>query len=172
MGPLTEEERRVDAYLQERGKKTLPLWSELPDIDLYMDQLTSLVNRYMGYTTKERMLTASMVNNYVKMKVMPAPVKKKYGREHLMYLIVICILKQVMPLSSVEVVLRDALERTTPGQFYESVRLLYQAAFKEAVDVAEYMIEQGNMSVSMTLALALKAHAEQALAQEILELCP
>ena len=38
--------------------------------------------------------------------------------------------------------------------------------------MAEYMIEQGNMSVSMTLALALKAHAEQALAQEILELRP
>lgn len=160
----------MNEYLQRQAERTLPSWNELPDIDLYMDQLTGLVNRYLGNTTKDRMLTASMVNNYVKMKVMPAPVKKKYNREHLMHLLVICVLKQVMPLSSVEMVLRDGLERDTPEQFYEGLRALYRASYREAADVAERMESQGTARSGITLALAMKAQAEQAIAQELLEL--
>lgn len=167
---MSPDDSKIRTYLQNQREKTLPSWHELPDIELYMDQITGLVNRYLGYSTKERMLTPSMVNNYVKMKVMPAPVKKKYSREHLMHLIVICVLKQVMPLSAVEAVLRDGLERTDAEHFYENVRNLYQASFQEAAEIAEFMLEKGNMSVSMTLALALKAQAEQTLAQDILEL--
>lgn len=160
----------MNEYLQRQAERTLPSWNELPDIDLYMDQLTGLVNRYLGNTTKDRMLTASMVNNYVKMKVMPAPVKKKYNREHLMHLLVICVLKQVMPLSSVETVLRDGLERDTPERFYEGLRALYRASYQEAADAAERMESQGTARSSITLALAMKAQAEQAIAQELLEL--
>jgi len=170
MSRLTEDFGRLSEYLRTQGQKRLPSWSELPDIDLYMDQLTGLVNRYLGNTTKDRMLTPAMVNNYVKMKVMPAPVKKKYGRVHLMHLIVICVLKQVMPLSSVEAVLRGGLAQGEPEQFYECVRALYNASFQEAVAAAEEMLRQDDLSRHLTLALALKAHAEQSLAQEILEL--
>lgn len=163
------EEHPVEAYLQAQAEKSLPPWNELPDIELYMDQLTGLVNRYLGNTTKDRMLTASMVNNYVKMKVMPAPTKKKYTREHLMYLIVICVLKQVMPLSAVDAVLRAGLETTPPEQFYESLRSTYQASFREAADAAARLYGSGTAPVNVTLALAMKAQAEQALAQELLE---
>lgn len=160
----------MEEYLRTQARKTLPSWQELPDIELYMDQLTGLVNRYLGNTAKDRMLTPSMVNNYVKMKVMPAPVKKKYSRTHLMYLIVICILKQVMPLSDVDTVLRDGLDQESPEEFYENLRGLYQAAFRDAADLAGQLQTQGTSSGRITLALALKAHAEQALVQEILEL--
>ena len=106
---MPEEITELTAHLQQQSKKSLPKWEELPDIDLYMDQVIALMNRYLDNRTKDKMITPSMVNNYVKMKVMPAPVKKKYTREHLMYLIIICVLKQVMPLSSVETVLKDGL---------------------------------------------------------------
>lgn len=167
---MTEDLDALNEYLQSQAEKMLPPWNELPDIELYMDQLTGLVNRYLGNNTKDRMLTPAMVNNYVKMKVMPAPVKKKYGRVHLMYLLLICILKQIMPLSSVEAVLRSGLEQAEPERFYENVRRLYAASFQEAAGIAETMIGQGEMLHKMTLALALKAHAEQALAQGLLEL--
>lgn len=167
---LVREENRITAYLQVQEKKVLPLWNELPDIDLYMDQVTSLVNRYLENETKERMLTPSMVNNYVKMKLMPAPVKKKYGREHLMYLIVICVLKQVMPLSSVEKILQDGLTGTEPGVFYENFRALYQAAFRDAAGDVGRMYGEGIAPRGVMLALAMKAQAEQTLAQELLEL--
>ncbi len=42
-----------------------------------------------------------MINNYVKLGIMPAPEKKKYSREHLAYLIVICVLKQVYSISDI-----------------------------------------------------------------------
>ena len=77
------------------AKRTLPRCNELPDLELYMDQVTSLIGRYLK---DDRELTASMVNNYVKHKAMPAPVRKKYTREHLAYLIVICTLKPVLPI--------------------------------------------------------------------------
>ena len=57
----------------------LPLWQEIPDIPLYMDQVLSLIGQYLsglpGASAKE--LTSSMVNNYVKMGAVPAPVKKR-----------------------------------------------------------------------------------------------
>ncbi|MBQ8928624.1 MAG: DUF1836 domain-containing protein [Oscillospiraceae bacterium] len=78
----------------------LPSWEELPDLELYMDQMIVLINRYLspvGGTGKE--VTASMINNYVKMRMMPPPVRKKYGRAHLAYLIVICLLKEALSMS-------------------------------------------------------------------------
>ena len=88
------------------AKRTLPRWNELPDLELYMDQVTSLVGRYLK---DDRELTASMVNNYVKHKAMPAPVRKKYTREHLAYLVVICTLKPVLPISTIRQMMVDEL---------------------------------------------------------------
>ena len=73
---MPEEITELTAHLQQQSKKSLPKWEELPDIDLYMDQVIALMNRYLDNRTKDKMITPSMVNNYVKMKVMPAPVKK------------------------------------------------------------------------------------------------
>ena len=91
--------------------RQLPRWQELPDLELYMDQVLSLTERYLGMDTEHagRGLTASMVNNYVKLGVMPAPVKKRYTRKHLAYLIMICALKEILPMAEI----RALLERTT-----------------------------------------------------------
>jgi Domain of unknown function (DUF1836). len=58
---------------------TLPRWKELPDIELYMDQVISLVGKYLTPILpkqEQALLTKSMVNNYVKLELIPAPVKK------------------------------------------------------------------------------------------------
>lgn len=82
----------------------LPRWNELPSIDLYMDQLLSLIERYLAPFSigDEKIITAAMVNNYVKMKLIPAPEKKRYNRVHLAYLIVISTFKQVFSLSDIK----------------------------------------------------------------------
>ena len=74
------------------GQRKLPRWDELPDLDLYMDQVLSLIHRYLGpeESPDGKGLTSSMVNHYVKMHIMPPPEKKKYNRIHLAYLIAIC----------------------------------------------------------------------------------
>ena len=166
---MPEEITELTAHLQQQSKKSLPKWEELPDIDLYMDQVIALMNRYLDNRTKDKMITPSMVNNYVKMKVMPAPVKKKYTREHLMYLIVICVLKQVMPLSSVETVLKDGLEQTEPAVFYGRFRELYGDAFRTAAEETISLTADGASRTDAMLSLAMKAQAEQNLAEDLLE---
>ena len=72
---LVRWERFLDAY-------HLPEWEELPKIDLYLDQVIALVNNYVGFfvydPVEDKLLTPSMVNNYVKLRLIPAPVRKKY----------------------------------------------------------------------------------------------
>ncbi len=89
---------------EQTAAQRLPRWDELPDLELYMDQVLSLMERYLGvYPGFDRKgLTASMVNNYVKLGAMPPPVKKKYGRAHLAHLIMICVLKAVFPIEGIK----------------------------------------------------------------------
>jgi len=87
----------------------LPTWDELPQIELYMDQVIVLLNDYLGpfsYDgTDDKLITAAMVNNYVKMKLVPPPVKKKYGRQHLALLVMLCALKPTLSIAVVSRIL-------------------------------------------------------------------
>ena len=83
----------------------LPRWQELPDLDLYMDQVIQLVDQYLMpviQTEKHPLLTPAMVNNYVKKGLIPAPIKKRYQRKHLAFLIAITLLKQVITIPEVK----------------------------------------------------------------------
>lgn len=95
--------RRWDEYL---GKYRLPAWETIPDIGLYMEQVVIVLKQYLDYLPPElkdeQFITASTINNYVRTKVMPMPVKKKYYRTHLAYLIMICSLKQGLSLSLIQ----------------------------------------------------------------------
>ncbi|HBR01788.1 MAG TPA: hypothetical protein DD738_04175 [Ruminiclostridium sp.] len=81
-----------------------PSWNTFPDIDLYMDQVITWLERQMGIFSQqdgEKPVTPSMINNYVKNQVIPRPVQKKYTRDHLAYLIAVLNLKQVLSLSDI-----------------------------------------------------------------------
>ena len=82
----------------------IPRWNELPEIDLYLDQVVSYLEKYLeqyNVIREDKIITKTMINNYVKLGIMPAPEKKKYSREHIAYLIVICVLKQVYSISDI-----------------------------------------------------------------------
>jgi len=82
----------------------IPRWNELPEIDLYLDQVVNYIEKYLGQYTvnkEDKIITKTMINNYVKQGIMPAPEKKKYSRSHIAYLIVICVLKQVYSISDI-----------------------------------------------------------------------
>ncbi len=92
-------------------KGVIPLWDGLPVIDLYMDQVIILLNRYLGVIKNndsgEDTITKNMINNYVKMKAVPAPVRKKYSREHIACLLIVCIMKQVFNISMIKDIMPD-----------------------------------------------------------------
>ncbi len=82
----------------------IPRWNELPEIDLYLDQVVGYLEKYLGQynvNKEDKIITKTMINNYVKIGIMPAPEKKKYSRQHIAYLIVICVLKQVYSISDI-----------------------------------------------------------------------
>ena len=147
--------------------RVLPRWEELPDFDLYMDQMLSLMERYLGTSAfaGEKGLTASMVNNYVKIGLLPAPQKKKYGRLQLACLIVVCALKPVLPLAVIQATLSDELGQDAPSVFYDRFCERFEAAERQAA--AGAAAEDGSLGLqeaAVSAALSAQAHRRIALA--------
>ena len=84
-------------------KKVYPKWSELPTIDLYLDQVLLYVNQLdsSSIVDDDKGLTAAMINNYVKNGHLDKPIKKKYSRRQLARLIVITCLKNVFAIQEI-----------------------------------------------------------------------
>ena len=82
----------------------LSRWEEFPAFELYIDQVIAFICEKLdmfGRNIEEPFITPAMINNYVKNGVLPPPQKKKYDREHLAKLVVICICKRMLPLSHI-----------------------------------------------------------------------
>lgn len=114
---------------------TIPRWNDLPNIQLYMDQVVELINTSLaGWNVSgENLLTPSMVNNYVKMGILSAPEKKKYSRNHLAYLIIICLLKQIMPISDINVFIDSQRKFKSCDELLNSFAETYEHDFTESL---------------------------------------
>lgn len=96
--------------LLERLRTHRPVeWDQLPDFSLYMDQVLSYMDRQVLRFDAGDSLTAAMVNNYTKSGLVPRAEGKKYSREHLAYLTVICVLKQVLSVKDMDLLLDQEL---------------------------------------------------------------
>jgi len=95
----------MNSELQNIIKFHIPRWSELPNIDLYIDQVICYLDdcllNYVSKEKEEHILTKTMINNYVKHSVIMPAVNKKYNKEHIAKLFIICILKQIYSISDI-----------------------------------------------------------------------
>ena len=102
----------------------LPRWNELPSIDLYIDQLVSLLEKYLsGYIKndndkEDKLITKAMINNYVKHGVVEPPVNKKYNKNHMATLFVVFILKQVYSISDIKRLISLGLNTSSIEEAY------------------------------------------------------
>ena len=132
---LTRWERFLGVY-------SLPEWEDLPQIDLYLDQVIALVNQYLGFfvydPTEEKLLTPSMVNNYVKLRLIPAPVRKKYGRKHIALLLMVCTFKQSLSMAAVQ-----AMLPTDDEELIHQEYIRYTASFSR---ISRYVVQQAKAS--------------------------
>lgn len=79
-----------------------PRWEELPNLDLYMEQVVTLLNQVLApFALGEKPITPTMINNYVKQRLVKPPIKKKYTRQHMAYLVVVCLLKKVFSIPEI-----------------------------------------------------------------------
>lgn len=111
-----------------------PTWDELPAFELYMDQVIELVKHHLTFLSSFNPeiieITRPMINNYVKLKMMPAPVSKKYGRIHLAYILIICTLKQTLNISTIQKILPLELTEEEVKYTYNSFVMNQKKAFE------------------------------------------
>ena len=77
----------------------------LPDIDLYMDQVTTFMDTHLSASKRyaeDKILTKTMINNYAKNDLLPPPEKKKYSKDHLFLLIFIYYLKNMLSMNDIQ----------------------------------------------------------------------
>ena len=167
---------------------------DIPNIDLYMDQVTTFMDKclvqYKRYD-EDKVLTKTMINNYTKAKIFPAPVKKKYSRTHLMLLIMIYHLKSVLSIKDIGILFQSALKETNKIKQEKMIESIYKgfvslqkqtityltAAAEGKPDESFYGKESILMydddetkRIMMTLALAIRANTEKQLAEKVLDL--
>ena len=116
----------------------LPTWDELPDLNLYMDQVIALLNKYLNIfniAEKRELITPSMINNYVKLGIIPPPYKKRYSRVHIAYLVTLCSLKQTLSMSTIQQIM--PIESTE-----EEVMLLYNSFVRNQQEAIKKVTNQ------------------------------
>ncbi len=128
--------RRWEKYIL---RFRLPEWEEIPNIGLYMDQVVMLLMGYLDYMPpelkEEQVVTAAAINNYVRKGIMPSPEKKKYYREHIAYLVMICTLKQSLSIAMLQKLLPT-------GRGEEEVRPVYEAYVRRHRESARFFVRQ------------------------------
>ena len=120
----------------------LPRYAELPHIDLYMDQLLTYLELHLRPLCQadEKLITASMINNYVKQGIVPTPQAKRYGPNHVAYLIAICILKRSFSMQHIHQMLDIQVQTHDLSSAYDflctTFELALQVLFNDEVSEA------------------------------------
>ena len=107
--------------------------NEIPNIDLYMDQVTTFMDSHLEATKRseaDKILTKTMINNYAKNNLLPPPVKKKYSRDHMITLMFIYYFKSLMSISDIQSVLGPLTERFFAGNGSVSLEHIYKEIYQ------------------------------------------
>ena len=107
--------------------------AEIPDIDLYMDQVLTFMNGKLEWSKRyedDKIMTKTMINNYAKNDLLPPPVKKKYSKEHLLSLIFIYYLKNILSISDIHTVLAPITEKYFGNKEGRNLEDIYSVIFQ------------------------------------------
>ncbi len=89
--------------------------ADIPNIDLYMDQVTTFMDSRLRSTARnpgdDKILTKTMINNYAKNDLLPPPVKKKYSKEHVLLLIFIYYFKGILSINDIQTLLKPITDK-------------------------------------------------------------
>ena len=172
--------QRWDSYV---SGYHLPEWETIPDFGLYMDQVMALLQEYLSFIpapsdSKESFVTASTINNYVRLKIMPAPEKRKYGRVHIAYLIMILTLKLSLSISDIQKLLPPDLEEDSVREMYlaysekfRAIALQFCQQMQQAAEEFAAPEQSADMAAGrLVIEWALKAGFNLLLAEKMIRL--
>lgn len=144
--------RDVQKEFNEWGEKILlsklPRFEDLPTFELYMDQVIIFIDKYLcsfiGNNNENKFITPSMINNYVKQGIIPVPIKKKYNREHITYLLIICLMKPIISISIIHEIIEEQLIKYSINEVLDNFCNEYEETFKRIFDLTKKSIDKKN----------------------------
>lgn len=157
---------KINSKLTGDAELEFPNFNELPEIELYMDQVISYTEKLIqpfSCSPEEKLITSSIVNNYVKKGVINRPVNKKYSKEHLAPLIGLCILKQSFNLSTMSEFTKEYMPPNRIEEAYDAF-VTYQ---KEVLQQVEKDMTDENKE-RLALKLMLLANTYKLAAERII----
>ena len=114
---------------------------DIPNIDLYMDQVTTFMDNKLRPTSRhpeeDKILTKTMINNYAKNDLLPPPLKKKYSKEHVLLLIFIYYYKGILSISDIQTLLKPITEHF----FHNGKAFNLESIYREAFGMEEKQIQ-------------------------------
>lgn len=118
---------------------------DIPNIDLYMDQVTTFMDSKLRSTARypgdDKILTKTMINNYAKNDLLPPPIKKKYSREHVLLLIFIYYFKSFLSISDIQSLLNPITEHFFKKNEEFNLEDVYREVFSLAPETLEHLKE-------------------------------
>ena len=115
---------------------------EIPNIDLYMDQVTTFMEEHLKNTRRyeeDKVLTKTMINNYAKNNLLPPPVKKKYSKEHMLMLIFIYYFKNILSISDIQTLLGPITEKYFKSVTEKDMTYIYREVFSMEQSQIRYL---------------------------------
>ena len=135
----TSKEESIVKILNDLKKIDYIKPEEIPNIDLYMDQVTTFMDEHLKFSKRypeDKLLTKTMINNYTKNDLLPSPHKKKYSKEHMLLLIFIYYLKSFLSINDIQSILKPITEEYFDNDGSFTMEDLYREIFN---------IEQGEI---------------------------
>lgn len=126
---------------------------DVPDIDLYMDQVTTFMDKHLESSKRfedDKLLTKTMINNYTKNELIPSPDKKKYSKNHMFMLIFIYYMKNIMSISDIKSILAPLTDTYFKGEQCVDLSDIYGEIYKvekqQAKEVTKDILEKLRIS--------------------------
>lgn len=147
----------------------LPRYKDLPDFGIYSEQLVEIVNKALeAMFDKDNKLTKSMVNNYVKHKIMPSPIKKRYFRNHIVYCIVITVFKNNLSIAEIDGGILHELKKSSIEESYNYFCDKIERVMRLIIDILD---KQDNPDTKMTATIDVDLDKRNGLTLAIVSVC-
>lgn len=147
----------------------LPRYKDLPDFGIYSEQLVEIVNKALeAMFDKDNKLTKSMVNNYVKHKIMPSPIKKRYFRNHIVYCIVITVFKNNLSMTEIDGGILHELKKSSVEESYNYFCDKIESVMRLIIDILD---KQDNPETKMTATIDVDLDKRNGLTLAIVSVC-
>ena len=147
------EKEELKKMMEEISKISYIRPNEVPDIELYMDQVTTFMDQHLEGTkrySEDKLLTKTMINNYTKNDLLPSPVKKKYSKEHMILLIFIYYMKNFLSITDIRSLLHPMTEMFFDGKGEIDLEEIYQEVFdiqaEHALSVAKDIVKKADIA--------------------------